>query len=156
MMAIIPQIDAPFVGQVQADQLVQAVQITLEQFSNSDAAMVTLVITDSDTVQSLNRQYRNVDAPTDVLAFANPPDPDFPDLDRQHLGDVIIAYPVAQNQALARGHSPMEELILLAVHGTLHLLGFDHDTSVQKKKMWAAQEEVMVSLGLVHIQPSED
>jgi probable rRNA maturation factor len=109
-------------------------------------------------VQQLNAQYRGIDAPTDVLSFENTPDPDFPELDETeagHLGDIIIAYPVAEAQAMAAGHTAQQEVILLAVHGLLHLLGFDHDTSENKEKMWQTQRQIMVELGLEHVQPTE-
>lgn len=116
------------------------------------------MITDSAAVQQLNRQYRGIDAPTDVLSFENRPDPDFPNLEPaigHYLGDIIIAYPVAKAQADATGHLVMEEIILLAIHGALHLLGFDHDTSQNKDKMWAAQGHIIDKLGLASIQPTE-
>jgi probable rRNA maturation factor len=77
-------------------------------------------------------------------------------MDQGHLGDVTIAFPVAQTQAQAAGHSSIAELTLLAVHGTLHLLGFDHNTSAAKERMWTAQHQIMTELGLEHIQPTED
>ncbi|MCJ7669712.1 MAG: rRNA maturation RNase YbeY, partial [Dehalococcoidia bacterium] len=92
---------------------------------------VSLVLTDSETVQRLNRDYRGVDEPTDVLAFymlpqkgadssfALPPD------GITRLGEVIISYPQAVAQAREQGHSPERELALLVIHGILHLLGYD-------------------------------
>jgi probable rRNA maturation factor len=72
-----------------------------------------------------------------------------------YLGEIVIAYPVAQAQAQAAGHTVQAEITLLAVHGLLHLFGFDHDTPENKKKMWAAQHQVMAGLGLAHVQPTE-
>jgi probable rRNA maturation factor len=115
-------------------------------------------VTDNDTLRELNEQYRGVDAPTDVLSFENLPDPDFPELDKvitDNLGDIIIAYPVAQAQALASGHTPQDEITLLAVHGFLHLLGFDHDTPANRQVMWDIQAQTMAELGLAHVQPTE-
>jgi probable rRNA maturation factor len=156
MPDIVFQIDEPYNNQVEPDLIEKAVQTTLQRFPKIEAHTVALVITASETVRQLNHRYRGLDSPTDVLSFENTPDPNFPDMDQGHLGDVIIAYPVAQAQARATGHTPMEELILLAVHGTLHLLGFDHDTPAGKNKMWTAQNQIMAELGLDHIQPTEN
>ena len=163
-MDVIFQIDEPFQPQVVPEQIEQALRLTLDFFSQGPgsnpikAGSVAVVVTDNDTLQALNAQYRGIAAPTDVLSFENTPDPDFPELDEAtsgHLGDIIIAYPVAQAQALAGGHTPPDEITLLAVHGFLHLLGFDHDTPANKKIMWTAQGQVMAKLGLAHIQPTE-
>lgn len=151
------QVDEPFAGEIQPDQLERALTLTLSRFHPQlDQPTITLVITDNETVQQLNWQYRGLDTPTDVLSFVNVPDSEFPGSDDAHLGDIVIAYPVARAQADAGGHPPMAELILLAVHGALHLLGFEHDTPAEKHKMWSAQQEIMVELGLGYIQPTEN
>lgn len=155
-MDIIFEIDSPFLVDSQPDLIKKALKLTVQRFGQIENATITVVITDNETIQQLNHQYRGVNAPTDVLSFKNIPAPGFPDLDPGHLGDIIIAYPVAKAQALAAGHKPVEELTLLAVHGTLHLLGFDHDTTPNKEKMWAAQHQIMTELGLVHVQPTEN
>lgn len=102
---------------------------------------VSLVFTDSETVQRLNRDYRGLDEPTDVLAFSMlapqeagssfilPPD------GLTHLGEVIISCPRAAEQAKQQGHSLERELALLIIHGMLHLLGYDHEEPDQERKM---------------------
>jgi probable rRNA maturation factor len=110
---------------------------------------VSLVFTESKRVRQLNRDYRGVDQPTDVLAFymrpqkgsdssfANPPD------GVAHLGEVIISYPQALAQAREQGHSAQRELALLVIHGVLHLLGYDHEESREAKKMRAREKELL-------------
>ena len=149
------QIDQSYVQSIEPDLLEQALHLTLRTFNNTHATTINLTITDIETIQRLNYQYRGIDAPTDVLSFPNLPDPEFPNVDQDHLGDIIISYPVAESQATAGGHTPMAELILLAIHGTLHLLGFDHDTPVAKAHMWVAQQKILAELGLEHVQPTE-
>ncbi|MBN1992877.1 MAG: rRNA maturation RNase YbeY [Anaerolineae bacterium] len=157
-MEIIIQINEPFAKNVGPELLEQAAHTTLHHCAPPpETKTVSVVITDSQIVRQLNHQFRGIDAPTDVLSFANTPDPDFyPGETTTHLGDVVIAYPVAEVQALSAGHTGPEEIILLAVHGLLHLLGFDHDTSADKNKMWAIQREIMAELGLAHLEPTED
>jgi probable rRNA maturation factor len=163
-MDVIFQVDEPFQPHVEPERIEQALQLTLDQFNGTAGpnmlkpSSVTVVVTDNEVVRQLNAQYRGIDAPTDVLSFENTPDPDFPKVDEAaagHLGDIIIAYPLAEAQALAGGHMPPEEIILLAVHGFLHLLGFDHDTPEHKQAMWAIQQQVMAHMGLAHVQPTE-
>jgi probable rRNA maturation factor len=152
------EIDELFTSQLDPANLEKTLLTTFKLYPPLPVAAqngtVTIVITDNDTVQQLNHQYRGINAPTDVLSFENIPDPDFP-ADDTHLGDIIIAYPVAEAQAQTSGHAASEEITLLLVHGALHLRGFDHDTPAAQSKMWAAQLQVMTELGLAHIQPTE-
>jgi probable rRNA maturation factor len=154
---IVIEVDQPFAANINPAGLENALQVTFRFFPPPVGGTVSVVVTNNETVQSLNRAYRGIDAPTDVLSFDNRPDPDFPGEEiSSHLGDVIIAFPVAEKQAVVSGHAVSEEVLLLTVHGTLHLLGFDHDTPDNKEKMWAAQNQVLAALGLAHIQPTED
>ncbi len=159
-MEINLEIDEPFAGEILPQRLIAAVELTLQrhgrEIAPGSAGTLNLVITDAESIRQLNEQYLGLDAPTDVLSFENPADPEFPTGETDHLGDIIIAYPVAQAQARAAGHTAMEEVVLLAVHGTLHLSGFDHDTAESKTAMWAAQGQVMAELGLAHVQPTEE
>jgi probable rRNA maturation factor len=107
-------------------------------------ADLTVVLTDDAQVQDLNRRFRDVDAPTDVLSFpAGEVDLDTGNL---YLGDLIISVPRAQAQASAEGHPLEDELRLLVVHGVLHLLGHDHADEEEKDAMWAAQTEILARL----------
>ncbi len=91
---------------------------------------VSVAIVPDTRVRLLNRQYRKKDAPTDVLSFpasAGPLRRDEPSRERDCLGDIVIAAGVARGQARAAGHSLQTELRVLALHGLLHLLGYDHE-----------------------------
>ena len=158
-MDITFEIDDAFAASLDREPVGQAIRAALEQFYPDRlpaGAHVTLVMTTAEAIQQLNRDYLAIDAPTDVLSFSNEPDPDFPAGETGYLGDIVIAYPVAERQARAAGHTPQEEVTLLAVHGALHLAGFDHDTAATKATMWAAQRQVMDRFGLGHVQPTED
>ena len=129
-----------------------AVVAALRQQAVTPPAAVTVMLTDDAAVRQLNRDYRALDAPTDVLSFsAGEMMPD----GGLYLGDIIISVPFAAEQAVASGHPTIAELQLLAVHGTLHLLGHDHADKVEKDKMWAAQTAVLTTLNLPHINPTE-
>jgi probable rRNA maturation factor len=163
MLEIALQIEEQFEADIDTgllDKAVKAVINWARPTSNRVASVrsVNVVITDNETIQQLNHQYRGIDSPTDVLSFENRPDPDFPEVGDEltgHLGDIIIAYPVAKTQAQAGGHTPQQEAVLLTVHGMLHLLGFDHDTPAHKADMWQAQQQIMTGLGLAQVQPTE-
>jgi probable rRNA maturation factor len=156
-MDITIEIDAPYLSLIQPEAIRPVVVETLALLKQAVIDSVSIVITDNETVQTLNEQYRGIAAPTDVLSFANEVDPDFPAVTDVpfHLGDIIIAGPVAQAQALAANHTPGEEIKLLVSHGLLHLLGFDHDTPDRKATMWATQQQVLTVLGLGPVQPTE-
>jgi probable rRNA maturation factor len=135
-----------FESSVNAEDVHNIALAVLQAESVAAEASLCIVITDDAEIQSLNRQFRDVDAPTDVLAFADDPSdqtfiaaPDEP----PYLGDVIVSFPRARIQAAAEGHSTEAELRLLIVHGVLHLLGYDHATRSEKARMWARQDEIL-------------
>jgi probable rRNA maturation factor len=112
-------------------------------------ADMTVVLTDDSKLRELNRTYLGVDAPTDVLSFSAAETD--PDSGASYLGDVLISVPRARSQAEAAGHPLEAEVQLLVVHGTLHLLGYDHADAHSKARMWTAQAEILSSIGLPDI-----
>jgi probable rRNA maturation factor len=100
---------------------------------------VTIVLTGDAAMRTLNREWRGVDRATDVLSF--PADADQPRVRGQvaHLGDVVIATGVARRQAAAARHAYATELKVLALHGLLHLLGFDHETDTGQMRRLEAR-----------------
>jgi probable rRNA maturation factor len=110
---------------------------------------VTIVVTDEQGIRELNRDFLGHDEVTDVLAFATQEEvgPFVPAPEAgKYLGDVIVCYPRAMEQATEQGHPPEKELALLVVHGVLHLLGYDHATEQEQAVMWALQDEILGQL----------
>lgn len=126
--------------------LISAAETALLECDVLDSPSLLIRITDNEELKSLNMQYRGIDKTTDVLSF--PTDFMDPDLDSQYLGDVVIAFPKAEEQSKMRGHSVEAELQLLVVHGVLHLLGYDHADQRQKEEMWSLQSRILKKLGL--------
>jgi len=125
-----------------------AAKAVLAQEHVAVASAMTIVISDDEHVASLNKQFRGIDSPTDVLSFPAAPAPiEIPD-ELPYLGDLIIAYPYASAQAQREGHDIDKSFALLVVHGTLHLLGYDHDTPERRAQMWQAQASALSTLGV--------
>ena len=107
-----------------------------------------VIIVTSDFIHELNKNYRNIDRVTDVISFALEDDKTF-NLDNYRvLGDIYICLDKVKSQALEYGHSFKRELSFLAVHGLLHLLGYDHMTKDEEEVMFAKQEEVLSRYGI--------
>lgn len=129
-------------------RLIEAAQRVLADYLPDENAGMSVVISDDAYITQLNRQYRGIDAPTDVLSFpAGEPPVSLPDEPR-YLGDLVIAYPYSAAQAEREGHSTHDSLVLLVVHGTLHLLGYDHDNMDHRSAMWAAQARALEALNI--------
>ena len=112
----------------------------------AENAELSILLTDDRTIQALNRDYRGVDAPTDVLAFSQAEGEDFGAAeDECPLGDVVISVETAERQAAERGHGLEEEIELLLAHGFLHLLGYDHERPEDEKRMFARQQQLLES-----------
>lgn len=101
---------------------------------------VAVTFVDNNQIQQLNRQFRDKDKATDVLSF--------PLEEEDALGDIIISIPKAKEQAEQYGHSFEREMGFLAVHGFLHLLGYDHETEEEEKAMFGRQERILQEYGL--------
>lgn len=133
-----------------AARLQQAVEHVLRRHQVAPGTGISVVITDEETIRRLNRQFRGVDAATDVLSF---PDESVPGESEPYLGDVILALPYIQRQAQAERHTLSDELVLAVIHGTLHLLGHDHDTPDRQARMWAEQTEALHMMGVNIVVP---
>ncbi|MCZ0755563.1 rRNA maturation RNase YbeY [Anoxybacillus sp. J5B_2022] len=118
-----------------------------------DGAEVSVSFVDNEQIRIINRDYRGKDQPTDVISFAleemGEGEIEIVGVDMPPaLGDIIISVPKAKEQAEEYGHSFMRELGFLAVHGFLHLLGYDHGTEAEEKEMFAKQEQILEKYGL--------
>ena len=146
------QIAPDFAAEVSAERLraVACAVLQFESWTGSEPAELALVLTDDDGIQALNRDFLDIDAPTDVLAFGAQGEDDGPFVAAPeaggYLGDLIISYPRAVSQAQERGHSTEQELDLLVVHGMLHLMGYDHADEEERAAMWARQDAILGNL----------
>ena len=144
------QIDEQFQALLRPEILQQAVLATLAHQRVEGPIELGVVVSDDKALHELNRRYRGVDAPTDVLAFPDETRGPFvgaPGLPR-YLGDIVISCERAQAQAAEAGHALQAELLLLVVHGVLHLLGYDDVTEEQRAQMWAVQAGILQALGV--------
>jgi probable rRNA maturation factor len=147
---------------------------TLSQAEIEKPVLVALLITNDETIRSLNKRYRNQDKPTDVLSFpllekpiVDAPEDQLwsasklheedgmqttkpfvtpPDL-VLHLGDIVISWPTVQRQASEAGHNPAYELLFLLSHGVLHLVGYDDQSEAGYQTMLRIQQAVMETTG---------
>ena len=167
--------DQAYLGSGQEKLLHEVIEAAAKYLNLPEGIELDLSIVSNEEIQVLNRDYRGLDKPTDVLSFAltevtSEFDVDFAhlglteeaeeteDLEEtefedeedlpQHLGDIIISYPRALEQAQDYGHSLDRELAFLAVHGFLHLNGYDHQTEEEAQEMFKIQEEVLTTYGL--------
>ena len=110
---------------------------------------VVLLLADDPTLHDLNRRYRGQDKPTDVLSFeGDDAPPGGPAAGPRHLGDIAISVERARRQADDYGHSFERELAYLLTHGVLHLLGYDHETDDDQRRMRDAEERALAHIGL--------
>ena len=124
-----------------------------EQLSVKEGSEVSVTFVTNDAIQEINKTYRHKDVATDVISFAMEEmgegeveimNADIPPM----LGDIIISVERATEQAESYAHSFERELSFLAVHGFLHLLGYDHGTEEQEKEMFGLQESILQTFGL--------
>lgn len=126
--------------------------------ASAPACEVGITISDDAEIAELNAQYRHKPRPTDVLSFAQNEGEDFPfdlatfatdeaaDMPPRSLGDLVISWQTTVRQAREQGHSLETEIAFLTVHGTLHLLGFDHVSDAGRRAMWKWQDRIVDAL----------
>ncbi len=106
---------------------------------------MNVILVDDEKIHSINKEYRKIDRPTDVISFALEDDKKstVEVYDYRVLGDIYISVPTARRQALEYGHSFLREITFLTVHGFYHLLGYDHQTPEAEEEMLKKQDIVM-------------
>ncbi len=134
------RVHSQFAGRVARARLERIARKTLR--AEKSHASLTLYITTDAEIRQLNRRFHATNAATDVLAFPMQPDDALPN-SPHYLGDIIISYERARVQAREAGWRIADELDLLAVHGILHLLGYDDRTPRKRARMWKRQAEIL-------------
>jgi probable rRNA maturation factor len=119
------------------------------QKENLTNTSFNVIIVDNTYIHELNKKYRHIDRPTDVITFAlEDEDSVINGSNERILGDIYISLDKAREQAQEYEHSLLRELSFLAVHGFYHLLGYDHDTQEKEKIMFSKQEAVLDEYGI--------
>ena len=142
------QVADPYNELVDVQKLELAAVAALQYEAENIIPDLSIVIEDDSRLRELNKEFLEIDEPTDVLSFPSGEEAPDPETGRVYLGDIIISYPRAEEQAIAAGHPLLAEIQLLVVHGVLHLLGHDHAEPDEKALMWAAQAEILRILGV--------
>jgi probable rRNA maturation factor len=150
MILLQVQADFPPPESIPRERLTEAVQSVLSMHDVSAQAMVSVIIGTDEQLREMNMRYRGIDEATDILSFPSQPLPEGVDEDSGYLGDIIIALPYVASRARRENHNLHDELLLLLVHGSLHLIGYDHDTQENQAEMWRVQAEALAKLD-VHI-----
>ena len=127
------------------DELNEYTKYLLE-YMKIDASF-SIIIVDNEKIHEINKQYRNVDRPTDVISFALEEDEDY-EVKERLLGDIYISIDKVYEQAKEYGHSVKRELFFLVTHGFLHLLGYDHMKKEDEEIMFPLQEKILDSYGV--------
>ena len=155
MISVAVEIDEA-ATQVTADivdlvEIAVATILTREDADTNDGTLsVTVLLTSDDRLRQLNRDYADDDYVTDVLSFGNDEFDEFPSAatedSTRNLGDIAISIPQTRRQAREK-HQPFErELAMLAIHGTLHLLGYDHATPDEEKVMFGKTDDALARI----------
>jgi probable rRNA maturation factor len=138
------QVAEQMVSPLAEAQIQRVVLEALHQAGSTVDVDLAVVLTDDQELHRLNREYLGIDAPTDVLSF--PAGFTDPDTKQPYLGDILISFERARQQAETNQHTVQQELLLLIVHGVLHLLGYDHAEEEEKRRMWSLQEKILSQL----------
>ena len=133
------KIDKSFVRKV--------VKHTLKKME-AEKSEVNIIFVGLEEIHEINKTYRNVDRPTDVISFALEDTEDVTVYEERVLGDIYICLDKVHEQAKEYGHTEIREMAFLIVHGLLHLLGYDHMIKEEEKIMLGLQEEILNEMGI--------
>ncbi len=144
-MTVDVQIAPALRRKVQKAEIRRWAETTMRAEGLTELPDMAVVITDDESIQALNRDFRGLDEPTDVLAFGEEKPGPFvlAPGEPAYLGDIVISLERAEAQAQERGVPLKSELQLLLVHGILHLLGYDHHTEEAQRQMWERQDAIL-------------
>ena len=121
----------------------------LLEYMKIDASF-SVIIVDNEKIHEINKQYRGIDRPTDVISFALEEDENY-EVKERLLGDIYISIDKVYEQAKEYNHSVKRELFFLVTHGFLHLLGYDHMEKDEEEEMFSLQEKILDSYGVKRV-----
>ncbi|MDD8048729.1 MAG: rRNA maturation RNase YbeY [Thomasclavelia sp.] len=129
------------------DDYLMIIKEIVKVLNIDDDLEVSCILVDNDKIHSINKEYRGIDRPTDVISFALEDNEQFyvPGMPRT-LGDIFISVDKAKEQAQEYGHSLRREMCFLFTHGMLHLLGYDHMTKEDEEEMFSLQNKIFNNL----------
>ena len=110
--------------------------------------LFNIIIVDNEYIHKINKEYRGIDRPTDVISFALEDNKDFIEYEFRVLGDIYISLDKVYEQSESYGHSFLRELSFLTIHGLLHLLGYDHMEKEDEEVMFKKQDEILDGFGI--------
>ena len=116
--------------------------------SDNEDCDVAVLFTDDDAIAAINAEWRGQGKPTNVLSFPAPADLPVPQGEARPLGDIVLAHGVIAREANEQGKTLRDHTVHLIVHGTLHLLGFDHETDDDALEMEALETSILKGLGI--------
>ena len=129
------------------DEVKKFVNFALD-YLKLENVVFNIIIIDNEEIHEINKEYRGIDRPTDVISFALEDDDTFIQMDQRILGDIYISIDKAREQANEYGHALLRELCFLTIHGILHLLGYDHMEPEDEKVMFELQERILNAYGI--------
>jgi probable rRNA maturation factor len=129
------------------DEVRKFIDFALEKLKLENVVFNVIII-DNEEIHKINKEYRGIDRPTDVISFALEDDDTFIKTEKRILGDIYISYDKVNEQALEYGHSVLREFCFLTIHGILHLLGYDHMEKEDEKVMFELQERILSAYGV--------
>lgn len=130
----------PYQKLVDKHQVITTAELTLNYLQHGNSVDLAILICSNEEITKLNSNYRKINQATDVLSFES-----FevnPDTGSNQLGDIVISYEFALEHSLRFSQDVSVELLVLLIHGILHLCGFDHSEEDKKQKMWRKQYEI--------------
>ena len=133
--------------EVDVSELKKLLKYALE-YENINNAEFNIIFINNEEIQKINKEYRGIDRCTDVISFALEDDDSFPVTEVKVLGDIYISVDKIISQAKEYGHSEKRECAFLAVHGLLHLLGYDHMAKKDEEIMFKKQEAILDGYGI--------
>ena len=129
--------------EIDINTLDKVINIALDE-ENVTNAYFNIIFIDNEEIHKINKEYRNIDRETDVISFALEDDSTYPDMGIRVLGDIYISVDRIKSQANEYGHSEVRETCFLAVHGLLHLLGYDHTKSLEDEKIMFSKQDIIL------------
>jgi probable rRNA maturation factor len=122
-------------------------EVVSKTLAVDDQRSIALLFTTDAAVQEINTQWRGIEKPTNVLSFPSAPMP-VPDGEVAHLGDIVLAFETVAREAAEAGKTLSHHASHLIVHGTLHLLGYDHQTDADATRMETRERDILATLGI--------